>query len=94
MDRRDGYRALRRFARRWPGYDMGDRRCVRPGCTLTTRLRSDGMDVADVPANLAAPGAGAADRRGRKNDDADAVSMRVVARSARRLNSASVEGDA
>jgi len=74
--------------------DMGDRRCVRPGCTLTTRLRSDGMDVADVPANLAAPGAGAADRRGRKNDDADAVSMRVVARSARRLNSASVEGDA
>jgi hypothetical protein len=42
--------------------DMGDRRCVRPGCTLTARLRSDGMDVADVPANLAAPGAGAVDR--------------------------------
>ena len=71
---------------------MGDRRCIRPGAPLTARLRTDGIDVIDVPAKLAARVRMLSTGHGRKNDDADAVSVAIAARSARRLNSAAVDG--
>ena len=59
---------------------------------LTARLRTDGIDVVDVPAKLAARVRMLSTGHGRKNDDADAVSVGIAARSAPRLNSAAVEG--
>jgi transposase len=50
------------------------------------------MDVVDVPAKLAARVRLLSTGHGRKNDDADAVSVGIAARSARTLNSAGVEG--
>jgi transposase len=62
------------------------------GAPLTTRLRTDGIDVVDVPAKLAARVRMLSTGHGRKNDDADAVSVAIAARSAPRLNSAAVDG--
>lgn len=46
---RDGYRALRGFARRWadPGYAIEEATDV--GTPMTRRLRADGIEVIDVP---------------------------------------------
>jgi len=51
---RDGYRALRRFARRWPKAGWAIEGAAGFGAPLTTRLRSDEIEVIDVPAKLAA----------------------------------------
>ena len=88
---RDGYRALRRFARRWPGSTWAIEGASGLGAPLTARLRSDGMDVVDVPAKLVARVRVLSTGHGRKNDDADAVSVGIAARSARTLTSAAVE---
>jgi transposase len=71
---------------------MGDRRRIRPGAPLTARLRADGVDLVDVPAKLAARVRILSTGHGRKNDDADAVSVGIAARSARTLTSVTVEG--
>jgi len=89
---RDGYRALRRFARRWPDPTWAIEGASGLGAPLTARLRTDGIDVVDVPAKLAARVRMLSTGHGRKNDDADAVSVGIAARSARTLNSAAVEG--
>ena len=49
----EGYRALRRFARRWsdPGWAIEGAAVL--GAPLTQRLTADGIEVADVPAKLA-----------------------------------------
>jgi transposase len=88
---RDGYRALRRFARRWPGSTWAIEGASGLGAPLTARLRSDGIDVVDVPAKLAARVRVLSTGHGRKNDDADAVSVGIAALSARTLTSAAVE---
>ncbi len=51
---REGYRALRRFANRWPDPTWAIEGASGLGAPLTTRLRTDGIDVLDVPAKLAA----------------------------------------
>ncbi len=89
---RDGYRALRRFADRWPDPTWAIEGASGLGAPLTARLRTDGIDVVDVPAKLAARVRMLSTGHGRKNDDADAVSVAIAARSARRLNSAAVDG--
>ena len=89
---RDGYRALRRFADRWPDPTWAIEGASGLGAPLTARLRTDGIDVVDVPAKLAARVRMLSTGHGRKNDDADAVSVGIAARSARRLNSAAVDG--
>ena len=88
---RDGYRALRRFANRWPDPTWAIEGASGLGAPLTARLRTDGIDVVDVPAKLAARVRMLSTGHGRKND-ADAVSVAIAARSARRLNSAAVDG--
>jgi transposase len=89
---RDGYRALRRFACRWPDPTWAIEGASGLGAPLTARLRADGIDVVDVPAKLAARVRMLSTGHGRKNDDADAVSVGIAALSARTLNSAAVEG--
>ena len=88
---RDGYRALRRFADRWPDPTWAIEGASGLGAPLTARLRTDGIDVVDVPAKLAARVRMQSTGHGRKNDDADAVSVGIAARSAPRLNSAAVD---
>jgi transposase len=89
---RDGYRALRRFARRWPDSTWAIEGASGLGAPLTARLRSDGVDVVDVPAKLAARVRMLSIGHGRKNDDADAVSVGIAAHNARTLTSAAVNG--
>src|SRR5271170_6303233 len=89
---RDGYRALRRFPNRWTDPTWAIEGASGLGAPLTARLRADGVDVVDVPAKLAARVRMLSTGHGRKTDDADAVSVGIAARSARRLNSAGVEG--
>ena len=88
---RDGYRALRSFARRWPDSTWAIEGASGLGAPLATRLRTDGIDVLDVPAKLAARVRMLSTGHGRKNDDADAVSVGIAALSASTLNSAAVD---
>jgi transposase len=89
---RDGYRALRRFARRWPDSAWAIEGASGLGAPLTARLRTDRVDVLDVPAKLAARVRVLSTGHGRKNDEADAISAGIAALSARRLTSVAVEG--
>ena len=89
---RDGYRALRRFASRWPDPTWAVEGASGLGAPLTARLRTDGVDVVDVPAKLAARVRMLSTGHGRKTDDADALSVGIAARSARTLTSVTVEG--
>src|SRR4029077_7299948 len=88
---RDGYRALRRFANRWPDPTWAIEGASGLGAPLTAPLRTAGIDVVGVPAKLAARVRMLSTGHGRKNDDADAVSVGIAARSAPRLNSAAVD---
>ena len=88
----DGYRALRRFADRWPDPTWAIEGASGLGAPLTARLRTDGIDVVEVPAKLAARVRMLSTGHGRKNDDADAVSVAIAARTAPRLNSAAADG--
>jgi transposase len=85
---RDGYRALLRFARRWPHTKWAIEGATGLGAPLTARLRNDGIDVIDVPAKLAARVRLLSTGHGRKSDDADAVSVGVAAHTSRSLNTA------
>ena len=51
---RDGYQALRRFARQWPTAGWAIEGAAGVGAPLSTWLRTDGIEVIDVPAKLAA----------------------------------------
>jgi transposase len=61
------------------------------GSTLTARLADDEVAAVDVPAKLAARVRLLSAGHGRKNDDADAVSVGIAALTASRLNTASVD---
>src|SRR5690242_4657421 len=88
---REGYRTLRRFARRWPNASWAIEGATGLGAPLTTRLRADGIEVIDVPAKLAARVRLLSTGHGSKNDDADAFSVGVAALTSRTLNTAEVD---
>ncbi|MFC9769411.1 transposase [Rhodococcus jostii] len=75
----DGYRTLRRFARRWRDAGWAIEGATGLGAPLTNRLSDDGVDVIDVPAKLAARVRLLSAGHGRKSDDTDAVSVGVAA---------------
>ena len=87
----DGYRQLRRFASRWPTAVWAIEGASGLGAPLATRLTGDGIEVADVPAKLATRVRMLSTGHGRKNDDADAVSVGIAALTAPGLRSAAVE---
>src|SRR4051794_21642220 len=88
---RDGYRALRRFPNRWPAPTWAIEGASGLGAPLTARLRTDGIDVIDVPAKLAARVRMLSTGHGRKNDEADAVSVGVAAHTSNSLNTAEID---
>jgi transposase len=90
---RDGYRALRRFARQWPIAGWAIEGTGGVGAPLTRRLRADGIEVIDVPAKLATRVRVLSIGHGRKNDDADALSVGVAALTSRTLNTAETDAE-
>ena len=88
---REGYRALRRFAHRWPPARWAIEGAGGLGAPLTVRLKADGIEVLDVPAKLAARVRLLSSGHGRKNDDADAVSVGIAALTSRTLNAAQID---
>ena len=61
------------------------------GAPLTARLRADGIEVIDVPAKLAARVRLLSTGHGRKNDEADALSVGIAALTAHRLHTAAID---
>jgi transposase len=88
---RDGYRALRRFAHRWPHARWAIEGAAGVGAPLTTLLRTDGIEVIDVPAKLAARVRVLSSGHGRKNDDADALSVGIAALTSHALGTAQID---
>lgn len=88
---RQGYRQLVRFARRWPNAAWAIEGATGLGSPLARRLSADGIEPVDVPAKLAARVRTLSTGHGRKNDDADAVSVGVAALTAPRLTTAAVD---
>ena len=88
---RDGYRALRRFAHRWPHARWAIEGAAGLGAPLTTLLRTDGIEVIDVPAKLAARVRVLSSGHGRKNDEADALSVGIAALTSHALGTAKID---
>jgi transposase len=88
---RQGYRQLRRFAARWPQASWAIEGAAGLGAPLARWLAADGITAVDVPAKLATRVRMLSTGHGRKNDDADAVSVGVAALTASGLRSAAVE---
>ena len=88
---RQGYRQLRRFAARWPDAEWVIEGATGLGAPLATWLSTDGIEAVDVPAKLATRVRMLSTGHGRKNDDADAVSVGIAALTAPGLRSAAVE---
>lgn len=87
---RDGYRALRRFARRWPHAQWAIEGAGGLGAPLTARLHTDSIEVINVPAKLAARVRLLSTGHGRKSDDADAVAVGIAALTSGTLNTAEI----
>lgn len=89
---RQGYRELRRFARRWPQVRWAIEGATGLGAPLLARLTADDVSVTDVPAKLAARVRLLSTGHGRKNDDddADAVSIAIAALTAPHLRSVEI----
>ena len=88
---RQGYRQLRRFAAHWPDAVWAIEGATGLGAPLASWLSGDGIEAVDVPAKLAARVRMLSTGHGRKNDDADAVSVGIAALTAPGLRSAAVE---
>ena len=88
---REGYRSLRRFAARWPGAVWAIEGAGGLGAPLATRLAGDGIAAVDVPAKLAARVRMLSTGHGRKNDDADAISVGIAALTAAGLRTVAVD---
>ncbi|MFG3301518.1 IS110 family transposase [Micromonospora chersina] len=84
---RDGYRQLRRFARRFPHAVWAIEGAGGLGAPLVTRLAADDIRAVDVPAKLAARVRLLSTGHNRKTDQADAVSVAVAALTAQGLRS-------
>jgi transposase len=76
----DGYQELRRWAGRWPQRCWAVEGAHGIGRALAQRLVSDGEQVLDVPAMLAARVRVLSVGHGRKSDPDDAVSVAITAR--------------
>ena len=85
---REGYRKLRRFARRWSSTVWAVEGATGLGASLTSQLAADGVAVVDVPAMLARRVRMLSTGHGRKTDQADALSVGIAAHTATRLNTA------
>jgi transposase len=90
----DGYQTLRGWAARWPDRRWAVEGAYGIGRVLAQRLVSDGEQVLDVPAKLAARVRVLSVGHGRKSDPDDAVSVAVAARNAVGLRQVSVEDQA
>jgi transposase len=90
----EGYQALRAWAERWPQRCWAVEGAHGIGRALAQWLVSDGEQVLDVPAKLAARVRVLSTGHGRKTDPDDAVSVAVAARSAPRLREVGVEDHA
>jgi len=88
---RQGYRQLRQFAARWPAAVWAIEGTSGLGAPLASRLSGDGIGAVDVPAKLAARVRMLSTGHGRKNDDADAVSVGIAALTAPGLRSSAVD---
>ena len=88
---RDGYRRLRRFARRWPGASWAIEGASGLGAALLTRLTADGVEAVNVPAKLAARVRLLSSGHGRKNDNADAISVGIAAMTSTELQTVRVD---
>jgi transposase len=88
---RDGYRQLRRFARRWPHASWAIEGAAGLGAPLHTRLAADGIEVLDVPAKLARRVRLLSNGHGRKSDQADALSVGIAALTAHHLSSTQID---
>jgi transposase len=88
---RQGYRQLRRFAAHWPNAVWAIEGATGLGAPLAAWLAGDGIEAVDVPAKLATRVRMLSTGHGRKNDDADAVSVGIAALTAPGLRSAAVE---
>jgi hypothetical protein len=88
---RDGYRRLRRLARRFPDARWAIEGARGLGAPLTAWLRADGVEVLDVAAKLARKVRTLSTGHGRKSDEADAFSVGVAAMTANRLNAAETD---
>jgi hypothetical protein len=90
----EGYQALRAWAERWPQRCWAVEGAHGIGRALAQRLVSDGEQVLDVPAKLAARVRVLSVGHGRKSDPDDAVSVAVAARNAVGLRQVGVEDQA
>ncbi|MEU1548386.1 transposase [Nocardia sp. NPDC005745] len=72
---RAGYRRLRRFARDWPQAVWAIEGARGLGAPLAQKLADDGIECLDVPAKLAHRVRMLSTGHGRKNDEADALSV-------------------
>jgi len=88
---REGYQGLRQFAKRWPDATWAVEGAGGLGAPLVTQLCADGIAALDVPAKLATRVRMLSTGHGRKNDDADAVSVGVAALAAAGLRSVVID---
>jgi transposase len=91
---REGHRALRRFAKRWPQRRWAIEGAAGVGRVLAQQLVTNGEQVIDVPAKLAARVRELSTGHGRKHDTGDAVSIALAAQGSQRLHQVDVEDQA
>jgi transposase len=90
----EGYQQLRQWAGRWPQRCWAVEGAHGIGRALAQRLVSDGEQVVDVPAKLAARVRMLSTGHGRKSDPDDAIAVAITARSVPSLRQVGVEDQA
>jgi hypothetical protein len=75
---RDGYAAMRKYAKQWPNRVWAIEGCQGTGRHIANRLLTDGEQVVDVPPKLSARARVFATGQGRKTDATDAHSVALV----------------
>lgn len=75
---RDGYTAMKTYARQWPDRVWAIEGCQGIGRHIANRLLADGEQVVDVPPKLSARARVFASGQGRKTDATDAHSVALV----------------
>ncbi|WP_280372846.1 IS110 family transposase, partial [Nocardia abscessus] len=88
---RDGYRQLRRFARRWPKAVWAIEGARGLGAPLAQRLADDGIESLDVPAKLAHRVRMLSTGHGRKTDEADALSIGIAALNSDKISTVRID---
>ncbi|HEX5598272.1 MAG TPA: IS110 family transposase [Micromonosporaceae bacterium] len=75
---RDGYAAMRKYAKQWPHRVWAIEGCQGIGRHIANRLLADGEQVVDVPPKLSARARVFATGQGRKTDTTDAHSVALI----------------